>query len=94
MSKANGIRMSQSAADYIKKHPQTIVCVIAGLGHIVGRRGIPNRIKKRVRGDKDPFVIVPQQVDWSVETGLPDIDTPLSIEECDWAWYTESTENI
>lgn len=85
--------MSQSAADYIEKHPQTIVCVIAGLGHILGRRGIPNRIKKRVRDDNNPFVIVPQQVDWSVETGLPVIDAPLTVEECDWAWYTESTEN-
>ena len=85
--------MSQSAADYIQKNPQTIVCVIAGLGHIVGRRGIPDRIKKKVSGDINPFVIVPQQVDWSVETGLPNIDAPLTVEECDWAWYTESAES-
>ena len=70
---------------------------LTGLSNIYleqfGAFGEPDRIKKKVSGDINPFVIVPQQVDWSVETGLPNIDAPLTVEECDWAWYTESAES-
>jgi hypothetical protein len=60
--------------------------VIAGLGHVQGRVGLPDRIRKRT--NKTPFVIVPQQVDW-LDNGLPDIERPLTFDDCDWAWYTE-----
>ena len=63
------------------------LCVIAGVGHVKGRLGIPDRIARRT--NTKPFVIVPEQVDWLSDTGLPDIDAPLMEEECDWAWYTE-----
>ena len=82
--------MSESAAQYIEKHPKSVVCVIAGLGHIMGRSGIPDRIARRTKAT--PFVIVPQQVGWSSDTGLPDIDTPLGKDACDWCWYTEGAD--
>lgn len=80
--------MSQTASFYLNKYPTSKLCVIAGIGHVKGRVGIPNRIAQLTKGIK-PFVIVPEQVTWSSETGLPDIDYPLKVEDCDWAWYTE-----
>jgi uncharacterized iron-regulated protein len=79
--------MADSAGQYITKYPSHTLVIIAGYGHVLGRGGIPNRIKRRVKKN-DPFVIVPQQVDW-LPNGLPDIEIPLSREDCDWAWYTE-----
>jgi uncharacterized iron-regulated protein len=79
--------MADSAAQYITRYPAKTLVVIAGSGHVVGRAGIPNRIKRRLKG-ADPFVIVPQQVDW-LPTGLPDVEIPLGRQDCDWAWYTE-----
>lgn len=80
--------MAESTSNFIEHSPKdTIICVIAGVGHISGRTGIPKRIFRRLR--TDPFVIVPHQVSWSPESGLPDIMAPPSISECDWAWYTE-----
>jgi hypothetical protein len=72
---------------YTQAYPENMLVVIAGLGHVQGRVGIPDRISKRVQG-KPPFVIVPQEVDW-LDNGLPDVERPLSYQDCDWAWYTE-----
>lgn len=83
--------MAESAAMYISKNKDDIFVTIAGVGHIAGRVGIPDRISKRIK-NADPFVIVPQQVDWIKSNGLPDvpdITLPLSSEDCDWGWYTE-----
>jgi uncharacterized iron-regulated protein len=66
--------------------------LIAGVGHVMGRVGIPDRVAKRLH--QAPFVIVPQEVSWSLETGLPDVDSPLGIGECDWAWYTEQEVRV
>jgi uncharacterized iron-regulated protein len=79
--------MAESVAMYAEKHSDDLLVVIAGVGHVAGRVGIPDRISRRVKSD--PFVIVPQQVDWIASSGLPDVTLPLSIEDCDWAWYTE-----
>lgn len=79
--------MSESAASYIRKYPDEKLLVIAGVGHVAGRAGIPDRIEARV--GFSPFVIVPQVVKWSEESGLPDVETPLGRDEGDWAWYTE-----
>lgn len=79
--------MSETAARHVAKHPEQMLLVIAGVGHVLGRVGIPDRIKRRT--GKDPFVIVPQQVSWSARTGLPDIAQPLTRQDADWAWYTE-----
>ena len=85
--------MADSAASYLNAAPKnTIMLVIAGLGHIAGRSGIPNRIAKRLsptKSDQRPFVIVPQQVYWSPDSGLPDVRVPPSVHVCDWAWFTE-----
>jgi hypothetical protein len=81
--------MAESAAMYSKKSPDSLLVVIAGLGHVAGRVGIPDRIARRVKSDSMPFVIVPQQVDWNVENGLPEVVSPLTVSDCDWAWYTE-----
>jgi uncharacterized iron-regulated protein len=85
--------MAESAAIFIDRNPSKTLLVIAGTGHVKGRVALPDRIAKRVvarRGDQyRPFVIVPEQVEWSAENGLPMVQSPLSDSECDWAWYTE-----
>ena len=78
--------MAESAANHIEKNPDDLLVVIAGVGHVAGRVGIPDRISKRVK--VDPFVIVPLSVDWIDSNGLPDVQIPLSTDDCDWAWYT------
>jgi uncharacterized iron-regulated protein len=80
--------MAESAANYIKQQTQNnkYLVVIAGVGHVLGRVGIPDRIQKRTQ--KKSFVIVPQQVSWD-SAGLPDVDLPLTSDDCDWCWYTE-----
>lgn len=80
--------MSESAAIYLNNVPDSKLCVIAGVGHVRGRMGIPDRIAKRTNG-LHPFVIVPEQVEWSQDTGLPIIEKPLGSDDADWAWYTE-----
>ena len=79
--------MAESAANYIAKNPTAILLVIAGVGHVLGRAGIPDRIEKRTK--KVPFVILPQEVGWGKVSGLPDITLPLGAQDCDWGWYTE-----
>ena len=159
--------MAESAVMHARKNPLDTLVVIAGVGHVTGRVGIPDRIHRRMGGGFDgrnaPFVIVPQQVhrpcrchyhhcpffhllylsftrsirleprgrpphhphshpsplsqppllfplsgtfspltpltttppspfsqvDWNTESGLPEVTTPLSAADCDWAWYTE-----
>eukprot|EP01038_Epipyxis_sp_PR26KG_P008740 gene8740-11810_t len=83
--------MAESASNYIIDHPDSTLIIIAGLGHIQGRVAIPDRINKRT--NSSPFVIVPQQVDWSEESGLPLVAQPLTQSDCDWAWYTEKELN-
>lgn len=80
--------MSETASNYIQENKDKYLIVIAGLGHVLGRVGIPDRIEKR--SNLQSFVIVPQQVQWSTE-GLPLVTKPLTHKDCDWAWYTEET---
>ena len=80
--------MSETASNYIQENKDKYLIVIAGLGHVLGRVGIPDRIEKR--SNLQSFVIVPQQVQWSTE-GLPLVTKPLTNKDCDWAWYTEET---
>lgn len=79
--------MSESVANYLKSNSDTTLIVIAGVGHVLGRVGIPDRITART--NLKPFVIVPQQVEWTSE-GLPDVKAPLGPSDCDWCWYTET----
>lgn len=84
--------MAESASMFLSQNQGMTLCVIAGVGHVIGRAGIPDRIMRRQRQQTPqqveqevPFVIVPQQVDW-LDNGLPDIDVPLAQADCDWAW--------
>lgn len=79
--------MSETCANYVKNYPGQKLMVIAGVGHVQGRYGIPDRIQARTGAA--PFVIVPQVVEWSEDTGLPRVDKPLSYADGDWGWYTE-----
>jgi uncharacterized iron-regulated protein len=80
--------MAESASNYVNDNPDQTLMVIAGSGHVLGRTGIPDRIRKRI-GGQAPFVILPQQVQWSSATGLPEISLPLDTGDADWCWYTE-----
>jgi len=80
--------MAESASNYVNANPDQTLMVIAGAGHVLGRTGIPDRIKRRI-GGQAPFVILPQQVQWSSATGLPEISLPLDTSDADWCWYTE-----
>ena len=79
--------MAESASIYSTNHPDDMLVVIAGVGHVAGRVGIPDRMSRRLK--EKPFVIVPQPVDWIASSGLPDVALPLNADDCDWAWYTE-----
>jgi uncharacterized iron-regulated protein len=79
--------MAQSVSNYLRESPTSRMIVIAGLGHIKGRVGIPDRIARYT--GINPFVIVPYQTEWNDETGLPDILVPPSQSDCDWVWFTE-----
>lgn len=82
--------MSESAVNYLRNFPDSTLVLIAGRGHIKGRVAIPDRISKRLSGNAaEPFVIVPEEVDWSAENGLPVVVAPPETTECDWAWYTQ-----
>lgn len=78
--------MAESASKFVATNPTCTLIVIAGVGHVIGRVGLPDRISRRT--GQAPFVIVPLEVDW-LESGLPDIEKPLTNDDCDWAWYTE-----
>jgi uncharacterized iron-regulated protein len=82
--------MAESASNFVLKNPSMLLLVIAGTGHVSGRVGMPDRIKKRIK--QDPFVVVPYEVKWNKE-GLPDIDVPPSARECDWAWFHAERDN-
>ena len=79
--------MADSASNFLNQNPSQELLLICGVGHAMGRANIPDRITKRT--NERPFVIVPYEVSWVDETGLPDIDVPPAIADCDWAWFTE-----
>ncbi|CAM9842711.1 unnamed protein product [Chrysoparadoxa australica] len=80
--------MSDSAAKYLSKlrSPGRLL-VLAGINHVEGRDGIPDRLEKRTGMCIKPFTVVPQSVDWTPE-GLPDIVEPPSQDFADWVYYT------
>ena len=41
--------MAQRLAAYLKAHPERQVIVLTGAGHVAFRRGIPNRLQRRIR---------------------------------------------
>jgi uncharacterized iron-regulated protein len=40
--------MAERAADYLERHPQTTLVVLAGVGHVEYGQGIPQRVARRV----------------------------------------------
>ena len=82
--------MSESAANYLLKFPSSTLVLLAGKGHVSGRVSIPDRLQRRLGPDfLPPFVVVPEEVEWSPESGLPAVEHPLQTRDCDWAWYTQ-----
>ncbi len=43
--------MAQSVADYLEKHPEKTMVVLAGSGHLAYGSGIPSRVARRIGGD-------------------------------------------
>lgn len=85
--------MSESASMFLKSNPETTLVVLAGKGHVKGRVSIPDRIAKRT--NSDPFVIVPEAVEWSEVSGLPKLSAPtLTAEDADWIWYTQKGQSL
>ena len=86
--------MAESCANFLEKNGdcKTLI-VMAGVGHVKGRVGLPDRIQKRLpAGSTRPFVIVPESVDWD-EQGLPVVTKLSSTDDCDWQVFTEYTIN-
>ena len=82
--------MSESAANYLIKFPSATLVLLAGKGHVAGRVSIPDRLQRRLGPHfLPPFVVVPEEVDWLQESGLPAVEQPLRTRDCDWAWYTQ-----
>lgn len=42
--------MAESAADWLGTHPSSPMVVLAGNGHLIYRRGVPERVKRRIGG--------------------------------------------
>mmetsp|Transcript_985 Transcript_985/g.2108 ORF Transcript_985/g.2108 Transcript_985/m.2108 type:complete len:423 (+) Transcript_985:1394-2662(+) len=76
--------MSETAARYLAKHPTERMIVLAGEGHVRGRRGLPERIRRRI--GSQPFTVVPQMIAWLPEN-LPDVVYPPDWKEADWVWF-------
>ncbi len=49
--------MAARLADYLRKHPKRTVVVLAGSGHVAFRRGIPDRLKRRLAVDDAVIVL-------------------------------------
>jgi len=65
--------MAESAANYLKKHPEKRMLVFAGTGHIEYGSGIPNRIKRRIEEkvisilpSESPAGVTPNKADYLV----------------------------
>ena len=49
--------MADVAANYLKKHPQTLLVVLAGLGHMMYGDGIPKNLNRRLGGNYSAVAI-------------------------------------
>lgn len=82
--------MAESAYTYLNSNPLNHLVIIAGLGHVLGRVGIPDRIQSKggVNGLK-PFVVAPQKVAWTAGGDLPIVDKLWTSSDADWIWYNK-----
>jgi len=86
--------MAEQAAGYAKATGGRLLCIM-GRNHVAGRRGVPNRIARRLgseHGWAAPYTIILQGAEWqSKDCNLPTIrgHSLPGIDEADWVWYTE-----
>jgi len=86
--------MAEQAAIYAQQMGGRLLCIM-GRSHVAGRRGVPNRIHRRL-GDKigwaAPHTIILQGAEWqSKDCDLPTVHGRRlpDTDEADWVWYTE-----
>eukprot|EP00741_Cyanophora_paradoxa_P006023 tig00000970_g5841.t1 len=64
--------------------PAGTFLLLCGSAHVENRRGVPDRIKRRI--GIDPFVVVPRQVEFD-RYAQPVIAQLPDRSEADWIWY-------
>jgi len=101
--------MAASIAKYFSHAPQqsmSRMVVLAGVGHLQGRVGIPDRVEKRT--SVKTYTVVPISVPWpgigsggfpdvhSTGSAFQDVSTkgPVSPKEGDWVLYTRKFEDL
>lgn len=57
--------MAQRTSDYLESHPDKAVVVLAGNEHIAWGSGIPNRVKRRIRGLDSAILLIEDKFDRS-----------------------------
>jgi uncharacterized iron-regulated protein len=83
--------MASELAAHARTHGGRILSIM-GRNHVAGRRGVPNRIHRRLQssGWAAPFTILLQGADWHPkDSALPKCGDMPSIETADWLWYVE-----
>lgn len=88
--------MAASIATFFT-HPQKLMprmVVLAGLGHVQGRVGIPDRVNKRTF--VKTLTVVPRSVPWTAigAGGFPGVQGPVSTAEGDFVLYTRRLEDL
>merc|ERR1719401_1382008 len=88
--------MAASIAKFFSHSQQSMsrMVVLAGVGHVQGRVGIPDRVEKRT--SVKTYTVVPNSVPWpAVGSGsFPDVKAPVSPREGDWVLYTRQFEDL
>jgi len=89
--------MAASIAQFFSKTPKqsmSRMVVLAGVGHVQGRVGIPDRVEKRT--SVKTYTVVPNSVPWPAigSGGFPDVKGPVSSREGDWVLYTRQFEDL
>jgi uncharacterized iron-regulated protein len=83
--------MAQSLASHSRKHGGRILSIM-GRNHVAGRRGVPNRIHRRLQPLDwvAPFTILLQGAEWHPkDSALPKCADLPGTEKADWLWYVE-----
>lgn len=62
--------MARQIADYLKRHPQRRMVVLAGSGHLMYGSGIPNRVQRRI--PVDAAIVLPGD-GLRIEPGISDL---------------------
>jgi uncharacterized iron-regulated protein len=67
------------------------VLAITGRNHVAGRRGVPERIDRRLDGWQSPLTVVMEDAQWDRQNrnSRPLVKHLPGPEEADWIWYME-----